>query len=185
MREACPRDALRRAPAGDQPRRPQPREEPELRALLEALGYGDVITTGQTGNVALTAGTTPEALADAIRAAVLERLGVDAPVIVRTRDELAAVIALNPLGEVAADPKRHQVTFLAAVPEPAAVRELLAVDVAPERLVVEGREAYAWHPDGVGRSRLAALLGRSPVGRTGTARNWNAVCALLAAADQT
>jgi uncharacterized protein (DUF1697 family) len=81
--------------------------------------------------------------------------------VVRTRDELAEVVQCNPLGKVAVNPKRYQVTFMAAEPNPEAVRKLAAAAVASEQFVVIGRELYAWHPEGIGRSRLSALPRRS------------------------
>jgi uncharacterized protein (DUF1697 family) len=46
-----------------------------------------------------------------------------------------------------------------------------------------GREVYAWHPDGVGRSKLAVLLAGKGLGVTATARNWKTVTQLLALAE--
>lgn len=105
--------------------------------------------------------------------------------LVRTRDELAAVVERDPLGDVADDPKRYQVSFLSARPARAVERELAAADLAPERVVVSGREIYAWHPGGLQRSRLAALLTDRRLGVAATARNWNTVTALLALAEDT
>ena len=45
--------------------------------------------------------------------------------------------------------------------------------------MIRGREVYAWHPDGIQRSKLAALLANSKLGVTATARNWNTVEKLL------
>ena len=47
------------------------------------------------------------------------------------------------------------------------------------RFAVIGREIYAWHPDGVARSRLATLLAGRGLKVTATARNWTTVTALL------
>ena len=47
-----------------------------------------------------------------------------------------------------------------------------------------GRELYAWHPDGVGRSKLARLLSDKGLGVTATARNWTTVTAVLVLADE-
>jgi uncharacterized protein (DUF1697 family) len=55
--------------------------------------------------------------------------------------------------------------------------------VAPERFVAGGRELYAWHPEGVARSRLWTLLGGPRLGVTATARNWTTVTSLLELAD--
>jgi uncharacterized protein (DUF1697 family) len=150
----------------------------ELRAALETAGYTDVRTHLQSGNVLLESRQSPERLARELSALVARELGVESDVVVRTRDELADVVARNPLAEVAGDPKRLQVTFLAGEPDAALVRELESGDFAPEQCVVSGREIYAWHPDGIQRSRLARVLSSGP----GTARNWNTVTKLLALA---
>jgi uncharacterized protein (DUF1697 family) len=93
------------------------------------------------------------------------------------------VIERDPLGDVVDNPSRYQVSFLAAKPSARAVRELEAADVAPERVVVGGKEIYAWHPGGLQRSPLAKLLTERKLGVSATARNWNTVTKLLALAD--
>ena len=45
--------------------------------------------------------------------------------------------------------------------------------------MIDGRELYAWHPDGVQRSPLAKLLDDKKLGVVSTARNWNTVTKLL------
>jgi uncharacterized protein (DUF1697 family) len=109
---------------------------------------------------------------------------VDVDVVVRTRAELEDVVARNPLGAVATDPRLHQVTFLSGEPDPEAVRALVALDVAPEQVVISGREIHAWHPGGIQGSRLARRLADSRLGVPATARNWNTVTKLLALAGE-
>jgi uncharacterized protein (DUF1697 family) len=53
------------------------------------------------------------------------------------------------------------------------------MDVEPEQIAIAGREIYAWHPDGVQRSRLAKEISDRRLGVTVTARNWNTVVRLL------
>ena len=153
-----------------------------LRELLTEHGHGDVRTLLQSGNVVLTSRLSPARLERELQRQIADGLGVDTPVIVRTRDELAAVIEADPLGDAADDPKRYQVTFLAEEPDPEVARELSEADVAPERIAVVGREVYTWHPDGIQRSKAARLSGdrRLP---PGTARNWSTVTKLLELAD--
>lgn len=155
----------------------------ELRDLLTRLGYGDVRTYLQSGNVVLTSGASPRRLGRELEQQIAAELSVDAQVVVRTRDELADVVARNPLADIADDPKRYQVSFLSAEPDPAAVREVALVDVAPEQFIVSGREIFAWHPNGIQRSPLVKLLSERRLGVTATARNWSTVCKLLALAD--
>ena len=156
---------------------------PELRELLTAAGYGDVATLLQSGNVVLTSRVGARRLERDLQARIADALGVDTPVIVRTRDELAAVVERDPLGDVADDPKRLQVTFLAEEPSEEVARELAAADVAPERLELIGRELYTWHPGGIQRSKAERLRTSKRV-PTGTARNWSTVTKLLELADE-
>jgi uncharacterized protein (DUF1697 family) len=59
------------------------------------------------------------------------------------------------------------------------VERLAALAVPPERFAAAGRELYAWHPNGVARSRLWAELGGRKLGLDATSRNWATVTALL------
>jgi uncharacterized protein (DUF1697 family) len=153
---------------------------PALRELLTSAGFGDVRTYVQSGNVVLSTDLSPEAVARECGRLVADEFGLEVDVVVRTRDELAAVVERNPLGDVAVDPKRYQVSFLSDELGEKKVRELAAIAVEPERLVAVGRELYAWHPAGVARSRLWARLAGRGLGVTATARNWTTVTKLLA-----
>jgi uncharacterized protein (DUF1697 family) len=157
---------------------------PALREALTATGFDDVRTYLQSGNVVLSSDASPKAVARECERAIADRFGLDIKVVARTRDELAEVVERNPLGEVAVNPKRYQVSFMDAAPDPEVVRDLAAVAHGAERLVVVGREAYAWHPEGVARSKLWARLAGRDLGVTATARNWTTVTRLLAMADE-
>jgi uncharacterized protein (DUF1697 family) len=156
---------------------------PELRELLTGHGYTGVQTLVQSGNVVLTSRLSPKRLERDLQQQIAEGLGVDTPVVVRTRDELAAVIERDPLGEEADNPKLYQVTFLAEEPSAEVASELAEIDVAPERIALIGRELYTWHPDGIQRSKVDRLR-TSKRFPTGTARNWNTVTKLLELCDE-
>jgi uncharacterized protein (DUF1697 family) len=157
---------------------------PALRELLGAAGMADVRTYVQSGNVVLSSGLGEDELTDTCRRLIAERFGLEIAVVVRTRDELAGVIAHNPLADVVEDPKRYQVSFMSAPLDAATVERLTALAAPSERLVANGRELYAWHPDGVARSKLWGRLAGSALGVTATARNWTTVTTLLALADE-
>lgn len=152
---------------------------PELRAALADAGFDDVRTYVQSGNVVVSTNTKPELTARACERLIADRFGLAIDVVVRTRDELAEVVKRNPLRKVATDPKRYQVSFLDAKPSRAVVRRIEDAAAPGERVVVHGREVYAWHPDTVARSRLWALLAGQNLGVTATARNWTTVQKLL------
>ncbi len=157
---------------------------PALRELLTSAGYEDVRTYVQSGNVVLSSETPPEQLAIECERLIVERFDLNIDVVVRTRDELAAVVRRNPLGELAVDPKRYQVSFLEAALAPEGLERLTALAVAGEQLAAIGRELYAWHPHGVARSRLWAGLADRALGVKATARNWTTTTTLLRIADE-
>ena len=157
---------------------------PQLRDLLADAGMRKVRTYLQSGNVVVTSGKSPEQLARDCSRQISTKLGLEIDVVVRTRDELADVVERNPLGDVAVNPKRYQVTFLADELDPAVLEKLEAVRHERERCVAIGREVYAWHPEGVARSKLWSALAGKGLGTTATARNWTTVTSLLAMADE-
>jgi uncharacterized protein (DUF1697 family) len=156
----------------------------ELREHLSGLGYGDVRTLLQSGNVVLHADVPPERLAREIEGEVAARFGVKSPVVVRTREQLAAVVALDPLREFVENDKLYQVSFLSGEPSGEAIEKLAGIDVEPERFVHVGREIYAWHPKGIHSSPLARMLSDKRLGVTATARNWSTIAKLLELASE-
>ncbi len=151
----------------------------DLRAALTDAGFADVQTYVQSGNVVLSGSSAPAATARRVHDLVAETFGLDVAVVARTRAELAAVVKRNPLRAVATEPKRYQVSFLGEKLDRDTVAKIDAVTVAPEQFTVVGREIYAWHPDGVARSPLWAMLAGPKLGVPATARNWTTVTKLL------
>jgi uncharacterized protein (DUF1697 family) len=157
---------------------------PQLRGLLEAAGFDDVRTYLQSGNVVLSSHLREQGLVRKVERLLAEELGLDVKVVGRTRDELAAVVRRNPLRDVAEDPKRYQVSFLAKKLPAKAIEELAALAAGEERFAASGRELYAWHPAGVARSKLWARLAGRDLGVVATARNWTTVTNLLELATE-
>jgi uncharacterized protein (DUF1697 family) len=157
---------------------------PALRELLAGAGFGDVRTYVQSGNVVLSSDAPPEELARECQRQIAAAFGLSIDVLVRTEAELADVVRRNPLSRVAVNPKRYQVSFCATAPDAAQLERLAGLAVAPERFVAVGRELYAWHPEGVARSRLSAELAGPRLGVSATARNWSTVTTLSAMARE-
>jgi uncharacterized protein (DUF1697 family) len=151
----------------------------ELRALAaDELGYEDVATYVASGNLVFTAPPEPP---DRLEAALATRFGFEVPVVLRTREELAELVAADPLGEVATDPAKRLVAFHEETVGPV---ELDPAAFAPETFLVREREVVVWCPGGIGRSPLAdALTVRGIKGVKATARNWRTVQKLLALAE--
>jgi uncharacterized protein (DUF1697 family) len=156
----------------------------DLRDALTEAGYKDVRTYVQSGNVVLSSSKSSAKLGHEAEKVIAGRFGFDVDVVVRTRDELAAVVAANPLADVADSHKRYQVSFLSAELSPDTTQRLHALVAEPEALVIDRREIYAWHPAGVARSKLWNTLAGKSLGVTATARNWTTVETLLEMADE-
>ena len=156
----------------------------ELRPLLADLGYTDVVTLLNSGNAVFrAAGGTPVQHAAAIAAALAERLAVEVPVIVKSRDELAAIVDGCP---IAVEESEHARLLVAFAQEAKALRTLAAIEplvVPPERFAIGRGAAYLFCARGILASKAGeALLGR--VGRSATTRNWATVVKLRAAASR-
>jgi uncharacterized protein (DUF1697 family) len=148
-----------------------------LAALFEALGAEDVRTYVQSGNVVF-AGRGPGLTAAAIEQRIAADLGVAVTVLLRTRRELAAVVAANPFLASGADPAKLHVTFLAERPAADRRREL-PEESGPDALRVHGREVYLHCPNGYGRTKLHNAFVEKRLGVAATTRNWRTVTTLL------
>jgi uncharacterized protein (DUF1697 family) len=151
----------------------------DLRELLEGMGYENVRTHLQSGNVILD---SPDKAGDVERKmakALEDRFGFAIPVMVRTAKQLEKVVAADPLGELATEPKLYLVAFCDGAPK------LPDVDGGDERFVVRGQEIYMWCPNGFNDSRLRKAFTDKALGVTTTTRNWRTLTKLtdLAAAD--
>jgi uncharacterized protein (DUF1697 family) len=152
---------------------------PKLRELLEEAGFDDVSTYIRSGNVVLSSTSSAKRVASRCEGVIADGFGLDIAVVVRTRAELEKVVGRNPLAKVAEDPKRYQVSFLADRPPRGLAGKLEAAADERESFAIHGREIYAWHPHGVARSKLWALLAGKQLGVTATSRNWTTVTKLL------
>lgn len=146
----------------------------DLRELMAELGYTDVRTVLASGNVVFT-GPKKDARRK-IEAALHERFGFEVDVILRTMDELHAVVAADPFGDEAENPTRYFVVFLPSEPD---VSSLEGIDFAPDAFAANGREIYAWCPEGMQNSRLMKALGKPGLAPTATVRNMATVRKLL------
>lgn len=155
----------------------------DLRALLESLGFGDVRTLLNSGNVVFTAsGVKPADAAARIEEALPKKLGVSSRITVLTAEELDAAVRENPLVDVATDPTRLFVAVLTDKADRRKLEPLQKQDWAPEVLALGTRVAYLWCPEGLLASRLPEAVGKAL--RDGvTTRNWATVMKLQALAQ--
>jgi uncharacterized protein (DUF1697 family) len=148
-----------------------------LKEVLTELGYGHVSTYLQSGNAVFMASQPASAVTDAVQRALKKRVGQEIDAVVRTAQQLDRIVEHGPLPASAAPTTKH-VTFLRQASDATPLRAMPMKDLAPERLFIDGTELYMLLPNGIGRSKLAALVTQRLKAAPGTTRNWNTVVAL-------
>jgi uncharacterized protein (DUF1697 family) len=150
----------------------------ELKTLYERLGFSDVTTFIQSGNVIFKTGLEipVNALSEKIEKAIEEKYKFFVPVIIRTADEIQAILVSNPfLDEEDIDREKLHVTFLDADPQHALSVDILANDLFPDRFVIIGKDVYLYCPGGYGNTKLSNAFFEKKLKVKSTTRNWKTV----------
>lgn len=156
----------------------------DLRVWAEGLGWTEVATYIQSGNVVFSSRGSTDTLAAALEQAISDNSDVSPDVVVLTARELGDVVAGNPYPDEK-DPTCVHVTFRRAKGHddatalPAALAKARAKGSRDE-VTVAGRHLYLHTPDGLGRSELAVHLARNAAKGAATTRNWATVLKLRA-----
>ncbi len=152
----------------------------ELRGVVSGLGFDDVATYLQSGNVVFRGNGPASTAGRAIAQSLSADLGVTVPVIVRSDREIRAVLERTPFGHLDADPKLLHVTFLDGRPAADAVRALPAMSdqFGEDRCEVVGKDVYLFCPGGYGETTLNNGWIERKLQCTATTRNWRTVRAL-------
>ena len=152
----------------------------DLRALIAKMGFTDVQTLLQSGNVVFSGPSkAPSVLESQIEKELEKRLELDVDIHIRTPQEWRAVIEGNPFpAEAKKDPSHLLLTCYRSPLEASRVKAAQQAITGPERLHASGRHLYMTYPNGIGRSKAGVVVGKT-LG-AGTARNWNTVLKLAA-----
>jgi uncharacterized protein (DUF1697 family) len=142
----------------------------EFRALLGALGFGDVSTYIQSGNAVFTAQGTANDIATQISAQVERQFGFFRPCVVMPAQDLDRAIARCPFAPAADDPTMVHLIFLKDV-QAFDAKAFEACCTADETGLLDGSVFYLYTPNGYGRSKAAAKLDGVLKARVLTARN--------------
>jgi len=150
----------------------------DLKSLFETLGFQNVKTYIQSGNVIFDAiAKNKSSLKKCIEQAIKEKYQFHVPVEIRTSRELENVIKRCPFGPVdlVNEGTKVLVTFLALPPVQAKISDIQKYVLAPEKLVVSGKEVYLYCPNGYGKSKLSNTFLEQKLGVDATTRNWKSV----------
>jgi uncharacterized protein (DUF1697 family) len=151
----------------------------DLRNLVEGLGYADVKTHLNSGNVAFTGpeGTNQE-IAARIQEKISADLGMDVAVVVRKGEEMQRVVAENPFPDHAEDHTTLHVAFLAAIPGPKDVSALADVAKGADDYRVVRDNVYLFYPNKITGAVFMPNGLDKALGVASTSRNWRTVVKL-------
>ena len=148
----------------------------DLRRLYTNLGFSQVQSYVQSGNVIFaTPNENINQLQAQIEAQIETAYGFHVPVLIRTPEQFARLLAQNPYSSAPDDNKHQYILFLDRTPTE---DELQAVTIPPKVTdqFVPLEDALAiFYPKGAGRGKLTTNFFERKPGISGTMRNWRTV----------
>jgi uncharacterized protein (DUF1697 family) len=155
----------------------------DLRTLMSGMGFGNVRTYIQSGNVVFTAAEeNPESVQMKLETGVSDRFGFAVKVMVLTAADILKAVAGNPYTAITDDPAKLHLGFMANEPDTAALEALKSKPQGTDQWTSMDQFFYLYAPDGMGKSVLAPFVERTlkaPV----TFRNWRTVLTLKEMAE--
>ena len=144
----------------------------ELRAAIEGLGYSDVATYVQSGNIVLSTNDSPDSIGPSIQECISDQFGLDVTVLIRTANELLTIVDNYPYPESL--PNQAGVVFMD--------NEIDLDDrggkFKPDRFSIVGPNVYIDCPTGFGKTKLTVKWIERNSDSSGTRRNWKTVLKL-------
>jgi uncharacterized protein (DUF1697 family) len=150
---------------------------PALRAMAEDLGYTDVATYINSGNLIISSSKKAATVEREISNAIKDTFGRPIDVTVRTAAQLKKILAENPYPD--GNPSQVTVAFLTKAPAANAQDKVAAVATDHEPFTFAGQDVYVNYSQGIGKSKLAERFS-DIIGVSSTVRNIRTVEKVLA-----
>lgn len=144
----------------------------ELKTICMGIGFENVRTYIQSGNVIFTSKLAEDALVKQLEDALHKTMQKEITVVIRTAQELNSIISRNPFSD--ATPSLVGVVLLTA-PVPKDAFESLT-GPGGEEIVISEREIYIYYPNGMGKTKLKL----PKIAQKGTVRNINSITKISA-----
>jgi len=153
----------------------------DLRELCTSLGFRNVRTLLQTGNVIFeTEETDLELVKERLETGIYAAFGFDVQVIMRSPAAFKTIFNRHPFtDEQLEEPRKIAVVFLPDAPSREAVEDLRKNNPGREFIGVDGSELFVFYTDGQARSKLDNSRIERALGLQSTARNWNTCMRIL------
>lgn len=152
----------------------------ELRKMLEKLGFSEVETYIQSGNVAFNASADADnsKIEGQVEKAIESEFGYDVPVIIRTAEEIEEAIKQNPYYEEGCDIKPLHLTFLNSIPSKEALQKTTSYTFKTDKFEIIGKNVYLYCPENYHKTKLTNSFFEKNLKVKASNRNWRTVLKL-------
>ena len=152
-----------------------------LKKALESIGFTDVVTYIQSGNVFVTtAEESPTKVGFLIKQEIFKRFGHDVRVILVGKDDLQACLDRNLfLNETEIDLKKLYVSFISSELPENMITQLNLNFIKPDEIQLDGKRIYLKYDISPAKTRLDNKWIEKSMNVVSTTRNWNTVNKLL------
>lgn len=151
----------------------------ELKLLFEEIGFQDVQTYIQSGNVIFSSKEKSGGKLEAkISSGIKNKFGFDVRVIILSPEEIEYTLNNNPFIKKKKEFERLYVTFLSYAPSKENSQKLNSIDYSPEEYKIDEKLVYLFLPNGAGNAKLNNNLFEHKLKVSGTTRNWKTITIL-------
>lgn len=152
-----------------------------LKSLLENMGYQNVRTYIQSGNVFVDSEEEHGAsVGFAIKQELFKQLGLEVPIVVVSKNDIEQCFLANPyLKEKEVDEKKLYVAFISKELQSSAINELKISQFKPDEASIDKSRIFIKYAIGAGKTRLDQKYIEKKLNVIATIRNWNTVSKLL------
>jgi uncharacterized protein (DUF1697 family) len=148
----------------------------DLRSLCSDLGWSEVRSYIQSGNLVFRADNAGTGLEARLEHGIEREFGLTIPVIIRDHASWRAIMGSNPFPSLSeSEPNRVVLHLSKHLPMDDAAEQLQERASLGERIVRTGDAIWIHYAGGIGRSKITTAWLDRTVGSTVTARNWRTV----------
>ncbi|WPO77939.1 DUF1697 domain-containing protein [Flavobacterium sp. KACC 22761] len=151
-----------------------------LKTMLENLGFQNIRTYLQSGNVFVDSDEDASKVGFMIKQEIFKVFGHEVPVIVIAKEDLELCFKNNPfLKEKDIDTKKLYVAFVSIALKKESINDLKISQFKPDEASIDGNRIFIKYAIGAGKTRLEGKYIEKKLNVITTMRNWNTVTNLL------
>lgn len=151
-----------------------------LKTMLENIGFQNVRTYLQSGNVFIDSEEDASKVGFMIKQEIFKVFGHEVPVVVIAKDDLESCFSNNPfLKEKDADIKKLYVAFVSTALKKENINDLKISQFKPDEASIDENRIFIKYAVGAGKTRFDQKYIEKKLNVTATIRNWNTVTNLL------